>query len=144
MHSKITADNKVSPHQKGGLGECRERRVSLTVMWIMKLEGCTLFWSSFQMCFLRLCTEFWCLFFKADKHQRNIRSTTLHNFSHAKPQAVNHFSLQMPRVNPTSCYMLADLDKLKEAILQISTTFRIYSLLPLSFHFCFYFLIKHL
>jgi hypothetical protein len=38
--------------------------------------------------------------------------------------------------------MLADMDKLKEAYLQISSTCRIYSLLPLSFHFCFYFLIN--
>jgi hypothetical protein len=42
----------------------------------------------------------------------------------------------------TSCYMLADMDKLKEAHLQISSTCRIYSLLPLYFHFCFYFLIN--
>jgi hypothetical protein len=38
--------------------------------------------------------------------------------------------------------MLADMDKLKEAYLQLSTTFTIYSFLPLSFHFCFYFFIN--
>jgi hypothetical protein len=59
--------------------------------------------------------------FMADKHLRNSRPTTPHNFSHAKPQAVKHFSLQMPRVNPRPVHRGFVVDKaaLGQVFLQV-------------------------
>jgi hypothetical protein len=114
----------VSPHRKGGVGECREWRVSFTVMWIIKLEGCTLFWSTkFPDVFLEIMYRIlkFYFFFMVDKHLRNSRPTIPHNFSHAKPQAVNHFSLQMPRVNPKPVHRGSVVDRvaLGQVFLQV-------------------------
>ena len=100
-----------------------QRKVSFTVMWIIKLEGCTLFWSTkFPDVFLEIMYRILIVFyFMADKHLRNSRPTIPHNFSHAKPQAINHFSLQMPRVNPRPVHRGSVVDKvaLGQVFLQV-------------------------